>query len=119
MRGIEDIFGTIVVASEETSQFDIVQMVKDNIKASKEFKKASISRLYAEKRLALIQKIVLIKTDNDELKAAGIARTLEQCLNSYKLAFRTDIDFVDDQHHFARQAEGSCGRYISHPCVRP
>lgn len=94
LRGIEDIFGTIVVASEETSQFDIVQMVKDSIKASKEFKKASISRLYAEKRLALIQKIVLIKTDNDELKAAGIARTLEQCLNSYKLAFRTDIDFV-------------------------
>lgn len=94
LRGIEDIFGTIVVASDETSQFDIVQMVKDNIKASKEFKKASISRLYAEKRLALIQKIVLIKTDNDELKAAGIARTLEQCLNSYKLAFRTDIDFV-------------------------
>ena len=94
LRGIEDIFGTIVVASEETSQFDIVQMVKDNIKASKEFKKASISRLYAEKRLALIQKTVLIKTDNDELKAAGIARTLEQCLNSYKLAFRTDIDFV-------------------------
>lgn len=94
LRGIEDIFGTIVVASEGTSQFDIVQMVKDNIKASKEFKKASISRLYAEKRLALIQKIVLIKTDNDELKAAGIARTLEQCLNSYKLAFRTDIDFV-------------------------
>lgn len=94
LRGIEDIFGTIVVASEETSQFDIVQMVKDNIKASKEFKKASISRLYTEKRLALIQKIVLIKTDNDELKAAGIARTLEQCLNSYKLAFRTDIDFV-------------------------
>lgn len=94
LRGIEDIFGTIVVASEETSQFDIVQMVKDNIKASKEFKKASISRLYAEKRLALIQKIVLIKTDNDELKAAGIARTLEQCLNSYKLAFRTDIDFA-------------------------
>ena len=94
LRGIEDIFGTIVVASEETSQFDIVQMVKDNIKASKEFKKASISRLYAEKRLALIQKIVLIKTDNNELKAAGIARTLEQCLNSYKLAFRADIDFV-------------------------
>ena len=94
LRGIEDIFGTIVVASEETSQFDIVQMVKDNINASKEFKKVSISRLYAEKRLVLIQKIVLIKTDNDEIKAAGIARTLEQCLNSYKLAFRTDIDFV-------------------------
>ena len=94
LRGIEDIFGTIIVASEETSQFDIVQMVKDNIKGSKEFKKASISRLYAEKRLELIEKIVLIKTDNDELKATGIARTLEQCLNSYKLAFRADIDFV-------------------------
>lgn len=94
LRGIEDIFGTIVVASEEMSQFDIVQMVKDSIRASKEFKKASISRLYAEKRLALIQKIVSIKTDNDEIKSAGIARTLEQCLNSYKLAFRTDIDFV-------------------------
>lgn len=94
LRGIEDIFGTIIVASEETSQFDIVQMVKDNIKGSKEFKKVSISRLYAEKRLELIEKIVLIKTDNNESKARGIARTLEQCLNSYKLAFRTDIDFV-------------------------
>lgn len=94
LRGIEDIFGTIVVASEETSQFDIVQMVKDNIRASKEFKKASISRLYAEKRLALIKKIVSIKTCNDEANTAAIARSLEQCLNSYKLAFRTDIDFV-------------------------
>lgn len=94
LRGIEDIFGTIIISSEETSQFDIVQMVKDNIKGSKEFKKAFISRLYAEKRLELIKKIVLIKTDSDELKALGIARTLEQCLNSYKLAFRTDIDFV-------------------------
>lgn len=69
-------------------------MVKDNIRASKEFKKASISRLYAEKRLALIKKIVSIKTCNDEANTAAIARSLEQCLNSYKLAFRTDIDFV-------------------------
>lgn len=94
LRGIENIFGTIIVASEEMSQFDIVQMVKDNINGSKEFKKASISRLYADKRLTLIEKIVRIKTGDDELKATYIARTLEQCLNSYKLAFRSDIDFV-------------------------
>lgn len=84
LRGIENIFGAIIVATEETSQFDVVQLVKDNIKSNKEFKKASISRLYAEKRLELIKKIVLIKTNNDETKAVGIARTLEQCLNSYK-----------------------------------
>lgn len=56
LRGIEDIFGTIIISSEEISQFDIVQMVKDNIKGSKEFKKAFISHLYAEKRLELIKK---------------------------------------------------------------
>ena len=94
MRGIEDIFGIIVVASEETSQFDIVQLVKDNIKSNKEFRKATITRLYADKRLALIKKIVLLKTNNNEAQAIGIARTLDQCLNSYKLAFRADIDFV-------------------------
>lgn len=94
LRGIEDIFGTIVVASEETSQFDIVQLVKDNIKSNKEFRKANITRLYADKRLALIKKIVLLKTNNNEAQAIGIARTLDQCLNSYKLAFRADIDFV-------------------------
>ena len=94
LRGIEDIFGIIVVASEETSQFDIVQLVKDNIKANKEFRKATITRLYADKRLALIKKIVLLKTNNNEAQAIGITRTLDQCLNSYKLAFRTDIDFV-------------------------
>lgn len=94
LRGIENIFGTIVVATEETSQFDIVQMVKENIKSNREFKKASISRLYAEKRLELIKKIVLLKTNNDELKTIGIVRTLKQCLNSYKLAFRTEVDFV-------------------------
>lgn len=94
LRGIEDIFGIIVVASEETSQFDIVQLVKDNIKSNKEFRKATITRLYADKRLALIKKIVLLKTNNNEAQAIGIARTLDQCLNSYKLAFRADIDFV-------------------------
>lgn len=94
LRGIEDVFGIIVVASEETSQFDIVQLVKDNIKSNKEFRKANITRLYADKRLALIKKIVLLKTNNNEAQAIGIARTLDQCLNSYKLAFRADIDFV-------------------------
>ena len=82
------------MASEETSQFDIVQLVKDNIKANKEFRKATITRLYADKRLALIKKIVLLKTNNNEAQAIGITRTLDQCLNSYKLAFRTDVDFV-------------------------
>lgn len=94
LRGIEDVFGIIVVASEETYQFDIVQLVKDNIKSNKEFRKANITRLYADKRLALIKKIVLLKTNNNEAQAIGIARTLDQCLNSYKLAFRADIDFV-------------------------
>lgn len=94
LRGIEDIFGTIVVASEETSQFDIVQLVKDNIKSKKEFRKTTITRLYADKRLALIKKIVLLKTHNNEAQTTGIVRTLDQYLNSYKLAFRTDIDFV-------------------------
>lgn len=94
IRGLEDIFGTIIIATEETAQFDAVQMVKDNIKANTEFKKVNISRLYAEKRLALIKKIVLIKSNNDVPRSIEIARTLEQCLNSYKLAFRTEIDFV-------------------------
>ncbi|WP_352416094.1 metallophosphoesterase [Oscillibacter ruminantium] len=94
LRGIEDIFGTIVVTTEEKTQFDVIQLVKDSIKSKSEFKKVSISRLYAEKRLALIKKIVMIKMGDDGLKAAGIARTLEQCLNSYKLAYRTEIDFV-------------------------
>lgn len=94
LRGIEDIFRIIVVASEETSQFDIVQLVKDNIKSNKEFTKATITRLYAENRLALINKIVLLKTDNSEAQAVKIVRTLDQCLNSYKLGFRADVDFV-------------------------
>lgn len=68
--------------------------MKDNIKANKEFRKATITRLYADKRLALIKKIVLLKTNNNEAQAIGITRTLDQCLNSYKLAFRTDVDFV-------------------------
>lgn len=94
LRGIEDIFGTIIVASAETSQFDIVQLVKDNINSKREFRKATITRLYADKRLALINKIVMLKTNNNIAQAAKIVRVLEQCLNSYKLAFRTDIDFV-------------------------
>lgn len=94
LRGIENIFDTIVVTTQETSQFDVIQLVKDNIKSKSEFKKISISRLYAEKRLTLIKTIVMLKMGNDDLKAAGIARTLEQCLNSYKLAYRAEIDFV-------------------------
>lgn len=94
LRGIEEIFDTIIVASTETSEFDIVQLVKDNIKGSREFRKVTITRLYAEKRLSLIKKIVSLKSNDDNTQAAGIVRTLNQCLNSYKLAFRADIDFV-------------------------
>lgn len=94
LRGIEDLFGTIVVASEETSQFDVVQMVKDHMKSNREFKKASISRLYAEKRLELIQKIVSLRVGKDDPKAIEQARTLEHYLNSYKLDFRAEVNFV-------------------------
>lgn len=94
LRGLEAVFGTIIVATEETSQFDIIQMVKENINAKSEFKKITISHLYAAKRLELIQKIVELKTDCDETKRKAIVRVLDQCLNNYKLAFRTEIDFV-------------------------
>lgn len=94
MRGIEDVFGIIVVASVETSQsqFDIVQLTKDSIKSTTDFRKITIAHLYAEKRQELIKKIVSLKITDAQTNET--ARMLDQCLNSYKLAFRTDIDFV-------------------------
>lgn len=94
LRGIEIIFDIIIISSEDTSKFDAVQMVKDNIKSDTEFNKVSISRLYAEKRSELIRKLVSVKIDSHQGKSSEIARTLEQCLNSYRLAFRAEIDFV-------------------------
>ena len=94
MRGIENIFDIIIVGTEETAKFDVVQMVKDNIKSENEFKKIFIARLYAEKRSEVISKVVALKYRGDELRGKGVARTLEQCLNTYKLAFRAEIDFV-------------------------
>ena len=38
MRGIENVFDIIIVGTEETGEFDIVQMVKDNIKSENEFR---------------------------------------------------------------------------------
>lgn len=94
LRGIEDVFGIIVVASVETSQsqFDIVQLTKDSIKSTTDFRKITIAHLYAEKRQELIKKIVSLKITDAQTNET--ARMLDQCLNSYKLAFRTDIDFV-------------------------
>ena len=94
LRGIEDSFDIIVVATEESGKFDVVQMVKDNIKTQNEFKKVYISRLYAEKRLEVITKVVSLKYSGDVIRVRNVVRTLEQCLNTYKLAFRTEIDFV-------------------------
>lgn len=94
MRGIENVFDIIIVGTEETGEFDIVQMVKDNIKSENEFKKIYITRLYAEKRLEVISKVVALKYRGNESQGRGVARTLEQCLNTYKLGFRTEVDFV-------------------------
>ncbi|MDY2970982.1 MAG: metallophosphoesterase [Butyricicoccus pullicaecorum] len=94
LRDIENIFGIIIIATEETAQFDVVQMIKDNVVSNKEFNKVYIARLYAEKRSELINKIVLQKNNNDKVRALGIVRKLEQFLNSYKISFRTEIDFV-------------------------
>ena len=94
MRGIENVFDIIIVGTEETGEFDIVQMVKDNIKSENEFKKIYITRLYAEKRLEVISKVVTLRYRGNESQGRGVARTLEQCLNTYKLGFRTEVDFV-------------------------
>lgn len=94
LQGIEDIFDIIIVGTEETGEFDIVQMVKDNIKSENDFKKIYITRLYAEKRLEVISKVVALKYRGNESQGRYIARTLEQCLNTYKLGFRTEVDFV-------------------------
>lgn len=93
LRGIEKVFDIIIVSTDESPQFDIVQTVKEAFQAEIEFKKVSISKLYAEKRLEVIQKIVALKSDCNS-DSTAVARTLEQCLNSYKLAFRVEIDFV-------------------------
>lgn len=94
LRGLESIFDYIIVSSCPTSQFDIVQLVKDRINSQREFRKVSISKLFAAKRLELIKRIVKLKTDLNENGLQSLTRSLEQYLNSYKLAFRTEIDFV-------------------------
>lgn len=87
-------FDYIVVATDETDKFDIVQSVKDSIESENDFPQLHLTRLYATKRLELITKIVALKNTNELFSTATMSRTLEQCLNSYKLSFNTDIDFV-------------------------
>lgn len=94
LTGLESIFGTIIVAAENTSQFDPVQLVKERIGNTKEFKRISIAHLYAEKRLEVITKIVTLKYNENGPSPRTVARDLEQYFNTYKLAFRTSIDFV-------------------------
>ena len=69
-------------------------MVKDRINAQREFRKVSISKLFATKRLELIGNIAKLKTDLSDNGLQDLTRSLDQYLNSYKLAFRTEIDFV-------------------------
>ena len=94
LRGLESIFDLIIVSSCPPSQFDIVQLVKDRINAQREFRKVSISKLFAAKRLELIGNIARLKTDLTDNGLKDLTRSLDQYLNSYKLAFRTEIDFV-------------------------
>ncbi len=94
LRGLESIFDLIIVSSCPPSQFDIVQMVKDRINAQREFRKVSISKLFAAKRLELIGNIARLKTDLNDDGLKALTRSMDQYLNSYKLAFRTEVVFV-------------------------
>ncbi len=94
LRGLESIFDIIIVSSCPPSQFDIAQLVKDRINAQREFRKVSLSKLFAAKRLELIGNIARLKTDLSDNELKDLTRSLDQYLNSYKLAFRTEIDFV-------------------------
>ena len=44
--------------------------------------------------MEVISKVVALKYRGNESQGRGVARTLEQCLNTYKLGFRTEVDFV-------------------------
>ena len=94
LREIKQQFGTIVVATDNTDQIDVVQTLKDSIQAEEDFNQLFLTRLYAAKRYELISKIVSIKGDRDLIPSDVLTRTLEQCLNTYKMSFNTDIDFV-------------------------
>lgn len=94
LRDIKQQFGTIVVATDNIDQLDLIQTLKDSIQAEEDFYQLFLTRLYASKRYELISKIVDIKADRDLMPSDVLARTLEQCLNTYKLSFNTDIDFV-------------------------
>ena len=94
LNEIKQQFGTIVFASDNSDQLDIVQNLRESIQVEEEFYQLYISRLYASKRYELITKIVNIKGEHDSISNESLSRTLEQCLNTYKMAFNTDIDFV-------------------------
>lgn len=94
LKDIRQEFDTIVVSTDESNKFDIVQTVKETIEADNDFVQLHISRLYANKRVELIEKIVKLKNNSEIVSNEKMTRMLEQQLNSYKLGFSTDIDFV-------------------------
>lgn len=94
LREIKQQFGTIVVATDSSEQLDVVQTLKDSIQTEEDFTQLFLTRLYAANRFDLISKIVKIKGNDELIPCDVLSRRLEQCLNTYKMAFNTDIDFV-------------------------
>lgn len=94
LNEIKQQFGTIVFATDNMDRFDIIQELRNSIQTEEEFHKLYLTRLYAAKRYELISKIVKKKNNSDVTSCDTLARTLEQCLNTYRLSFNTDIDFV-------------------------
>lgn len=94
LNEIKQKFGTIVFATDNIDKFDIIQELRNSIQTEEEFHQLHLTRLYASKRYELISKIVKKKNNSDIISCDTLARTLEQCLNTYKLSFNTDIDFV-------------------------
>ena len=93
ITGVKDQFGTIIISTDKTVHYDPVQMVKDAINDSEDFKRIVISRLYADKRAPILYNVARLHI-NDKQKALEVADSLEQFLNSYKLGLRGDIEFV-------------------------
>lgn len=88
-----ELFGCIILATKQVIDLDLLERMKDILKAADSLSKFTILPFYADKRNELIEKLVAIKVD-EKASAEEIASKLIDSISAQRKYLYLDADFT-------------------------
>lgn len=95
LQNLGDIFEHVVFTSQEVRTFDVRQQIASMLDSDQEICQLQIAKFYADKRYALIRKVVpLLVQDESEGNIEKWIFEIDKALSMQTLTFKLDPDFI-------------------------